>query len=495
MSTVAVEAQEDRQLLKSMTWKDAFVLALANPGFLLASIGAAIGAIGAWAAVLLWTISMMFGLLQAWVYSEMATMFPEKSGGIALYAHEAWKRYCTFVGPVATFGYWFAWSSVLAIFGLIIGTLIQQQWFPHSTWTVSDGFTHIGLPHFIAGGLVVAVWTINIFGIRTSVRFAYVTGGLLVLDLAILVIGAFVTGHWHPSRLTWSLGSSGPGWKVAIVWLYLMGWSSYGTEVCATFAPEYKDTVRDTSKALRTSSVFSLGCYALVPLALGGLVTQNAALNNPVGIFSPAYNGLVGGGLGDVLVAFLCASLFLSMNTATADGGRALYGIAKDGMSIRQLEHINRFHVPGRAMTVDLVVNLFLVFVIGQTISILFTGNLGYFVAVIAALSGFALLRKDRPLWPRPIRLGKAWGPLAVFLALANLVFVAFGVTNSKITGYGGTKEVLIGVGILAFSVVLYIFRRVVQDREPLRFREEPDQAPVAASSDPVRVPGQRVEP
>ena len=477
---MATAVVEERQLLKAITWKDGFVLALANPGFLFASIGASIGAIGAWAAVLLWSISMIIGLLLAWVYSEMAAMFPEKSGGIALYAHEAWRRYSTLVGPVATFGYWFAWSSVLAIFGLIIGTLIQQQWFPHATWTAWDGFTHIGLPHAIAGGLVVTVWAFNIIGIRPSVKVAYVTGGLLVLDMAILVVGAFVSGHWNSSRLTWTLGSAGPSWKVAVVWLYIMGWSSYGCEVCATIAPEYKDTLTDTGRALRRSSVFSLGCYMLIPLALGGLVTQQTALNNPVGLFSPAFNDLVGSTVGGVLVAFLCASLFLSMNTATMDGGRALYGIARDRMTIRQLYHLNRFHVPGRAMTVDLFVNLFLVFVIGTTVSILFTGNLGYFFAVLAAVSGFILLRKDRPDWPRTIRLPRVWVGVAAFLFVVNLMFLIFGVSNPKITGYGGTKEVLIGVAVLAVSVVLYAFRRVVQDKERLRFREEPSEAPAA---------------
>ena len=306
------------------------------------------------------------------------------------------------------------------------------------------------------------------------------TGGLLVLDLAILVVGAFVSGHWAAHRLTWTLGSAGPSWKVALVWLYIMAWSSYGTEVCATVAPEYKDTLQDTGKALRRSSVFSLGCYALIPLALGGLVTQQKALENPVGLFSPVFDDLVGGTLGDVLVAFLCASLFLSMSTATMDGGRALYGIAKDRMTVRQLAHLNRFHVPGRAMTVDLVVNLFLIFVIGTTVSILFTGNLGYFVAVLSAVSGFLLLRKDRPDWPRPVRLGTVWVPVAAFLFVANLSFVIFGVSNPKVTGYGGTKEILIGVGVLALSVVLYAFRRVVQDKERLSFREEPSAGPPA---------------
>ena len=48
------------------------------------------------------------------LYSEMAAMFPDKSGGFALYAHEGWRKYFTLIGPIATFGYWLAWSVVLA---------------------------------------------------------------------------------------------------------------------------------------------------------------------------------------------------------------------------------------------------------------------------------------------------------------------------------------------------------------------------------------------
>ena len=49
-------------------------------------------------------------------------MFPEKSGGLALYAHEAWRKYTTLVGPIATFGYWIGWSVVLSVNGLFIGS-------------------------------------------------------------------------------------------------------------------------------------------------------------------------------------------------------------------------------------------------------------------------------------------------------------------------------------------------------------------------------------
>ena len=51
-------------------------------------------------------------------------MFPEKSGGLALYAHEAWRKYTTLVGPIATFGYWIGWSVVLSSSGLFIGSVI-----------------------------------------------------------------------------------------------------------------------------------------------------------------------------------------------------------------------------------------------------------------------------------------------------------------------------------------------------------------------------------
>ena len=126
---MATAVVEERQLLKAMTWWDGFVVALANPGFLIAALGASIGALGTTGAFVLWTISVCLGALQNNIYAEMATMFPNKSGGIALYAHEAWRKYFSFVGPVATFGYWFAWSSVLAINGYVVGTLVQAEWF------------------------------------------------------------------------------------------------------------------------------------------------------------------------------------------------------------------------------------------------------------------------------------------------------------------------------------------------------------------------------
>jgi amino acid transporter len=476
---------EERELLKALRWYDGFVIALANPGFLIGSLGYSIGALGGWAAMFLWTASMAIGVLSNFIYSESAAMFPDKPGGIALYAHEGWRRYFSLVGPIATFGYWFAWSSVLALFGIVIGSLIQAEWFPGQTWTFDTGPVDAGLPHVIAAVAIIAVWIVNIFGIKPAVWLAYVTGAMLMIPLAVFIVLPYLTGDWESSNMTWTLDDPGQpwgGWKVALVWLFVMGWSAYGVEACATFAPEYKDTVNDTSLALRSSALFSLAVYALLPLGIGGVMSQEAIGENPVAFYVPAFDQIVGGG-SDVMVVLLIASLLLSMNTATADGSRALYGIARDKMTIKELYHLNRYHVPARAMTVDMIVNLGLVFFVGNTLAILYTGNVGYILAHFFALTAFVLLRRDRPAWPRPIRVSPLFVPVALALAAVNAVLIYVGVTDPGLTYAAETKHVLIGLGVLAISVLLFLYRRLVQDKSRVVLREETPTMPPAGVS------------
>jgi amino acid transporter len=421
------------------------------------------------------------GVLQNWVYSEQAAMFPEKSGGISLYAHEGWRKYFTLVGPVATFGYWFAWSSVLASFGLLIGYIVQAEWYPSSAessfWNFDTGPVTAGFPHVLAAILILAVWIFNIFGVRPSLWVGYATGALMMIPLGVFIFLPYLTGDWESSNMTWTV----PSWAAAFAWLWLMGWSAYGVEACATFAPEYKDTVRDTSIALRSSAVFSLGVYLLLPLGLGGVLPQEEIAANPYAFYVPAFDELVGGA-SNLMVVLLVASLLLSMNTATADGSRALYGIARDDMTIKQLHHLNRFNVPGRAMTIDMIINICLVLFVGNVLAIYVVGNLGYILAHVFALSAFVLLRRDRPDWPRPIKLSRIWVPIAALLAGINLFLTVMGVWYTEAIGYGGTKEILYGVGVLLISILLYLFRRIVQDKEKPHWREETPTMPTGTA-------------
>src|SRR4249920_2130529 len=96
-------------------------------------------------------------------------------------------------------------------------------------------------------------------------------------------------------------------------------------------------------------------------------------------------------------------------------------------MTVKQLGVLNKHFVPGRAMVVDLVLNIFLLLYFSNIFFILAAGNLGYMLSHVLALSGILLLRKDRPNWPRPIRLAKPWMWLAGIFCIANVLFIIFG--------------------------------------------------------------------
>ena len=169
---------EERQLLKAMTWWDGFVIALANPGFLIAALGASIGALGTTGAFVLWTISVLIGALQNNVYAEIATMFQDKPGGIALYAHEAWRKYFTLRRP----------DRDVRLLVRVVERARDQR--PRgrnarrrrsssrtATWTEYRRRLPPQPGDRIGIGAIILVWLFNIRGVRPAVWLSYVTGG------------------------------------------------------------------------------------------------------------------------------------------------------------------------------------------------------------------------------------------------------------------------------------------------------------------------------
>ena len=300
----------------------------------------------------------------------------------------------------------------------------------------------------------------------------------------------YITGDWHSSNMTWEIGAGG-GLGLAMTWLYFMGWSSYGFETVAAFAPEYHAAETDTPRALRASAAFSVVVYALLPLGLGGTLGTATVADDATAIafYTTAFDTIVGNALGEVMIVFLIAGLLLSMNTATMDGSRALYGISQDGMTTKLLGRLNRYSVPGIAMTLDAILNLWLISYFGYPLDILAASNLGYILAHVFALTGFLLLRKDRPNWPRPIKLAAVWVPIAALLAAVNLAFIVVGgfiysggfLGIDTAYGYGWDKT-RIGLIVLAVGLLLYVYRKVVEDRTGIRLREDTPTMPEEAA-------------
>ncbi|KAB1663886.1 APC family permease [Pseudoclavibacter sp. CFCC 13611] len=466
---------EAEQLPKRMRWFDGFALAMTMPAALIATLGASIAGLGGWGAAVLWAISMAISLGVNWLYTELATMFPNSSGGIAHYAAEAWKSRAPWVAPLAGVGYWLPWGTNLATYGAVTGALVQAQWFPEQTWELALGPITLSLPIVIGLGVIVFMYLINLIGVRMTMSFVYVTAAILMIPLFVFIVFPLFSADWAPLDLTWNLHGL-EGLHTAVVWLYIMAWTTFGIEVCATFAPEYRDSVKDTSKAIKASVLFCLGVFFVVPLTLGGYAGEAAIAEDPATFFVASFASLVGGA-SDVMVLCLIASLLLIMTTSVADASRVLFNMGKERVTVPALGVLNRRGVPVRALTVMLVLNIVILVVLQNPLAIIVTGNLGYILTHLLAVSGFFLLRRDRPDAVRPVRLPNFFVPLSIILSVVLVVILAVGATGFSVTGYGGFLELGIALGLLLLGIVIWwLVQSSARAHAP---------APTSASEDP----------
>lgn len=465
----APASAEAQGFTKALDWRSGTVIALAIPSAVVVTLGASIGALGALTALCLWTAATLVAIVQNRIFLELASMFPDRAGGVARFAIEGWRRRFAPFGALASFGYWMAWSFSLSVFAITVGSLAKAQWFADNTWSVRFAGHNVGLEHLLAIVAVVAVWAMNYFGVRNTARLNGVAGAMFMMGVAVLVIGAFASGSWSWSTMTWGSGLTVTG---VSIWFYLTAWTTYGTEMVLSFGPEYKQPVRDTRRVLNSVGLVMLIVVILLPIAVGGSLSQGEVAANPQSFVVAMFTEVLGQGawLGSVLMIL---ALLMAMNAGTAAGGRALYGLARDGMTIRQLDHLNRWHVPGRSLTLDAVLNIAIILLVGSPLSILLAGNLGYLVAIILALFAFLLLRRDLPDHPRPHRLKRHWTYIAYACLALNLWVMGVGVGNPAASGYGGFKETAIGIGMLLLAIVLFAYRRVVQDGLPMAWTVE----------------------
>ena len=303
---------EERQLLKAMTWWDGFVVALANPAFLIAGLGGSIGALGTGGAFLLWSISICLGALQNNIHAELASMFPSKSGGVALYAHEAWRKYSTLVGPLATFGYWIGWSVVLAVNGLVAGTLIQARvvlrldvvrvgrWLrPQPRGRARDGAhpARLAVQHLRgpAGGVV-----------RLRDRRAAVHPRVRA-DVPAVHHGRLVELE-HQLRDRGQRGARARA-RLAVLHVLVVVRDRGGRDVRAR-VPRLPAR---HALALRSAALFSALVYVLLPLGAGGTLGTEAIAADPTLIawYTQAFDALVGNFLGGVMIFCVVAGLAL----------------------------------------------------------------------------------------------------------------------------------------------------------------------------------------
>ena len=147
-------------------------------------------------------------------------------------------------------------------------------------------------------------------------------------------------------------------------------------------------------------------------------------------------------------------------------------------------------------MALDMLFNLCLLFFLPTLLFTLLAGNIGYMLAAILALSGFLLLRRDRPDWPRPLKLSGIWVAFAWICLIVNTIGEIVGIAYMQYTGYlvkwsevdadgmpnvtgYRTLAIAIGIGVIVVAVVGFIIGQKQAGR-PFSFKDPSDEKPAA---------------
>lgn len=390
----------------------------------------------------------------------------KKTGGIALIAVEGWKDKLPILGVISSFGYWMGWSAVLAIAGVSAGEMISQQWLKGLSFELDIWGFSVGLPQIIAILLMVIFGLINRVSLSLAAKTSKILGLFLLLPIVLISIAPLISNDWSAERLMSNfdpkLYTTLDGLKVLAIWLFLVCWSSYSTEMSASFAAEYK-TIKDMKLAVLSSSFYTTIVFLLVGLGIGGLVDAEVALKDPnsfyIGVFAQLTNEQWAPLFSTALIFALC----MGLNAGLADGSRALYTMSVEGLTIKQLSKLNKYSIPERCILVAIVMNIMMVIFLQSPLAILVAANMGYVICVICALTGYYFLKKSKVEHSDEFVMSDRWLPFVLIIAFYTFVILCVGLTFIEEAGYGSTKELLIGSGILMVSVLLYWVRKYIQ--------------------------------
>ena len=466
-------------LQRTLTWKGAFWVASGVPALVLFSIGTIAATIGT-PSVLVWAVSITFGLVQAFVWAEIAGLFPQKSGGASVYGAMAWVRYSKLVAPLSVWCNWLAWSPVLTVGSSLAAGYVLTALFPATalvnTWSVAlvplgfiqdDLALRLNAQFLVAALFLLLVFALQHGGILRAARVQTVIGlavliPLLVIGLVPLLTGDVVASNFQPFvplNGTWDLD----GWTLLAGGLFLAAWSAYAFETSICYTAEFKDPGRDVIRAILSAGLACLVVYILVPFSFQGALGVDRLLQDPIvdgtGV-GEAMTEMVGGGVAitRLLIVMLVLALLLTIMTTMAGSSRTLYQGSRDGWLPKFLSHTNRHGAPTRAMWTDLGFNLVLL-LLSDTVFVLAASTVCYMIFNFLNLNAGWLHRVDRPDVPRPYRAPTVIIVIGTVLAFVNALLLGWG---AGVWGSGALTAGLIGAAVI---LPVFWYRHYVQDK------------------------------
>ena len=260
-------------------------------------------------------------------------------------------------------------------------------------------------------------------------------------------------------------------------WLFVMSWNGIGVEGAACYVAECRDPHRDAKIAMTAEGLYGLFVYAGTAIVFVAVLGASLTSSDPLTAYTDFADHIFGSaGWVKYLIGIpLIFALMLSVLNAIMGVGRSLFQASEDRLIPKFFSHKNKHNSPDHAMFFNLgcalVVGLF-----GSPVRIYIFSNVGYLIAIVAALVGYFMVRQFQPDKVSPFRLPGyvRWIALAMGLFLTFVYFV----------GGWGSPDIVVGPGqghtlyLLGFAVVarLRALAPVAQDDRSARWRGATEQ-------------------
>src|SRR5580692_1277422 len=414
-------------LERSINWRGAFVMGLAGVILVTGIVPFAVQAMGAAAIPAIILVSVI-GLVVCLCMGELAALWPHRTGGTPSYAYESFRPLgestARHIGGVAGWSYWLGWFPVAPI-NMILAASYIAALFHVPLGKLVDPLGGLGTPEGIGVLIITLVGLVLLFipcylGVRLGTGFATVLGIVSMVPITLLVI----LPVFKPSTFHWSNVS---GFHFAdpktASFAFVMSWNGIGVEAAACYVAECRDPHRDAKIALTAEGLYGLFIYAATAIVFVAVLGASLKTSDPLTLYTSFADHIFGSaGWVKYLIGIpLIFALLLSVLNAIMGVGRSLFQASEDRLIPKFFGHKNKHHAPDRAMFFNLGCAL-VVALFGSPVRIYIFSNVGYLIAIIAALFGYFMLRQFSRDLKSPFRL-----PGYVrFIALAMGLFLTF---------------------------------------------------------------------
>jgi len=382
-----------------------------------------------WTILLLWFAGGLLALFGAFAYAELGTHFSE-SGGDYIYLSRLFH-------PVL--GYLSAWA------GLIVG-------FSAPVALAAMAFTKylspFGLQNnvWLAVGVIILIGLMHSFTIKHSSRFQNSSTIIKVVFIVCLIIIGFMLPGSKSNAIdfsgSWQHEILKPGFAVSMVYV---SFAYTGWNAAAYVADEINEPNKNLPRALIASTLFVAATYILFQFVL--LRNANVVeLQGKEDVTFISFGNLLGSTGGKWVSIFIAIQLVATVSSYLWVGPRVTWAMAREHKLWKPLSKKNQHGIPVAAVWLHVLISIVLALSGSFEKVLLYAGFVLTLMFSLTVATSLFIKEPKAHTFKSPL---KPW---------LQIIFLAFNAWVLIFTFIDRPKESLIGIGILAVGLVVYLF-------------------------------------